>query len=112
MKKAFARGCFDGRSSFDTTMHFLALDTDRIYSRQDLIKSIFEQLKISLQSGKKIELRGFGTFENRMRKGRTKARNPKTGEIVSVDPHFVSVFRPGKEIKQAVWNLPVEVEEE
>jgi integration host factor subunit beta len=47
-----------------------------------------------------------------MRKGRSKARNPKTGEIVSVDPHFVSVFRPGKEIKQAVWNLPVEVEEE
>ena len=48
VKKAFARGCFDGRSSFDTTMHFLALDTDRIYSRQDLIKSIFEQLKIDL----------------------------------------------------------------
>lgn len=79
---------------------------------QLVVDSIFEQLKISLQSGKKIELRGFGTFENRMRKGRTKARNPKTGEIVSVDPHFVSVFRPGKEIKQAVWNLPVEVEEE
>ena len=79
---------------------------------QLVVDSIFEQLKISLQSGKKIELRGFGTFENRMRKGRSKARNPKTGEIVSVDPHFVSVFRPGKEIKQAVWNLPVEVEEE
>ena len=79
---------------------------------QLVVDSIFEQLKISLQSGKKIELRGFGTFENRMRKGRSKARNPKTGELVSVDPHFVSVFRPGKEIKQAVWNLPVEVEEE
>lgn len=79
---------------------------------QLVVDSIFEQLKISLQSGKKIELRGFGTFENRMRKGRSKARNPKTGEIVSVDPHFVSVFRPGKEIKQAVWNLPVVVEEE
>lgn len=48
IKKAFARGCFDGRSSFDTTMHFLALDTDRIYKRQDLIKSIFEQLDIDL----------------------------------------------------------------
>lgn len=79
---------------------------------QLVVDSIFEQLKISLQSGKKIELRGFGTFENRMRKGRSKARNPKTGEIVSVDPHFVSVFRPGKEIKQTVWNLPVEVEDE
>ena len=48
IKKAFARGCFDGRSSFDTTMHFLALDTDRVYERQDLIKSIFEDLEIDL----------------------------------------------------------------
>ena len=48
VKKAFASGCFDGRSSFDTTMHFLALDADRVYSRQDLIKSIFEQLEIDL----------------------------------------------------------------
>lgn len=48
IKKAFMRGCFDGRSSFDTTMHFLALDTDRVYERQDLIKSIFDDLDIDL----------------------------------------------------------------
>ena len=29
-------------------MHFLALDTDRVYERQDLIKSIFEDLEIDL----------------------------------------------------------------
>lgn len=48
IKQAFAKGCFDGRSSFDTTMHFLALDTDRDYERQDLIKSIFDDLEIDL----------------------------------------------------------------
>lgn len=47
-KRAFARGCFDGRSSFDTTMHFLSVDTDRVYERQDLIKSIFDDLDIEL----------------------------------------------------------------
>ena len=75
---------------------------------QVVIDSLLEQLKASLENGKKIELRGFGTFENRLRKGRVKARNPKTGEQVSVEPHFVSVFRPGKELKQLVWNIPVE----
>lgn len=48
IKNAFARGCFDGRSSFDTSRHFLALDVDRDYYRQDLIKSIFKQIDIDL----------------------------------------------------------------
>lgn len=85
---------------------YLNTEVDR-QSVQIVIDSLLEQLKLSLQNGNKIELRGFGTFENRMRKGRSKARNPRTGEIVSVDPHYVSVFRPGKELKQAVSNLPV-----
>ena len=54
---------------------------------------------------KVIELRGFGTFEVRTRKGREKARNPKTGDLVAVDTHGVAVFRPGKELKDLVWNL-------
>jgi integration host factor subunit beta len=52
-----------------------------------------------------IELRGFGTFEIRVRKGRQKARNPKTGDPVSVTSHGVAAFRPGRELKQDVWNL-------
>lgn len=48
VKKAFAKGCFDGRSSFDTTYHCLSIDTDQNYYRQDLIKSIFDDLEISL----------------------------------------------------------------
>ncbi len=50
IKKSFAKGCFDGRSSFDTTMHFLALDVDRDreYEQQNLIKAIFDDLQIDL----------------------------------------------------------------
>lgn len=75
---------------------------------QVVFESLLEQLKSSLESGKKIELRGFGTFEKRLRKGRSKARNPKTGEVVSVEPHYVAVFKPGKELKQSMWSLPVQ----
>ena len=50
-------------------------------------------------------MRGFGTFELRLRKGREKARNPKTGAPVSVEPHYVAAFRSGQELKNALWEL-------
>ncbi len=77
---------------------------------QLVVDNLFEQIKMSLEDGKTIELRGFGTFEKRLRKGRSKARNPKTGETVSVEPHYVAVFRPGRELKKNIWNLPVDTE--
>ncbi len=74
---------------------------------QDVIENLLEQLKLSLKDGSTIELRGFGTFEPRLRKGRSKARNPKTGEQLSVAPHYVAAFRSGQELKKALWELPV-----
>ncbi|MEM5948808.1 HU family DNA-binding protein [Spirochaetia bacterium 38H-sp] len=72
---------------------------------QFVIDSFFEEVKKALVDGKTVELRGFGTFEIRIRKGRERARNPKTGEIVTVSDHGVAVFRPGKELKESVWNV-------
>lgn len=74
---------------------------------QNVFESMLDQLKTSLKSGATIELRGFGTFELRLRKERKKARNPKTGEKLSVPPHFIVAFRSGQELKKAVWDLPV-----
>jgi len=70
-----------------------------------IIDDFFEEIKAGLEKNQVIELRGFGTFEVKTRKGREKARNPKTGDIVAVDTHGVAVFRPGKELKEQVWNL-------
>ena len=77
---------------------------------QVIFDSLLEQLKLSLENGKTIELSGFGTFQKRLRKRRSKARNPKTRETVSVEPHYVAIFRPGKELKQILWDLPVNSE--
>lgn len=77
-------------------------------SRTDIhsvIDNLFDILKDGLSNDQVIELRGFGTFEIRTRKGRERARNPKTGEIVPVDTHGVAVFRPGKELKRLAWPL-------
>ena len=70
-----------------------------------IIDSFFEEIKTALINDRTIEFRGFGTFEIRTRKGRERARNPKTGETVQVRNHGVVVFRPGKELKQAAWPL-------
>lgn len=78
------------------------------YSKTEIhavIDEFFEEVKDGLKQDLTIELRGFGTFEIRTRKGREKARNPKTGEIVTVDAHGVAIFRPGRELKDSVWEL-------
>ncbi len=80
----------------------LGLNRTDIHS---VIDELFEEIKDGLKDDKVIELRGFGTFEVRTRKGREKARNPKTGEVVAVDRHGVAIFRPGKELKEFVWNI-------
>ena len=72
---------------------------------QEVLDSLLGRIKDSLKSGSVIELRGFGTLELRLRKGREKARNPRTGESVSVEPHSVVDFRAGKELRNAVWGL-------
>ncbi len=74
---------------------------------QEILEAFFGQVKKSLGRGDVIELRGFGTFEPRLRNGRKEARNPKTGEKVSVSPHYTVVFRAGQELKKMVSELPV-----
>ena len=47
VRQEFVKGCFDGRSSWDTTYRLLALDVDRDYIRQDLILSIMDSVDVS-----------------------------------------------------------------
>lgn len=79
-----------------------------VVSKKDIhaiIDLFFDEVKTALVTDKVVEFRGFGTFEVRTRKGRERARNPKTGETVKVQNHGVVVFRPGKELKEASWSL-------
>ena len=55
----------------------------------------------SMRQGKNIEIRGFGSFKVKKRKGRV-ARNPRTGQQVMVDEHFVPIFKVSKELKHLV----------
>lgn len=77
-------------------------------SRKDVrtvVDLFIDEIKEALMQNSAIELRGFGTFEVKLRKGRLGARNPRTGEEVMVTSHGTAIFRPGRELKQAVWNI-------
>jgi integration host factor subunit beta len=72
---------------------------------RNIVGFVVEDIKDALINRKIVELRGFGTFEVKTRKAKQAARNPRTGETVAVDSHGSVVFKPGKELKQSVWNL-------
>lgn len=55
----------------------------------------------SMKEGKNIEIRGFGSFKVKKRKGRV-ARNPRTGEQVMVQEHYVPIFKVSKDVKHLV----------
>ncbi len=55
----------------------------------------------ALKEGKNIEIRGFGSYKVKKRKGRI-ARNPRTGEQVMVGEHWVPLFKVSKEVKTLV----------
>lgn len=62
-----------------------------------IVNSILEAMERTLAQGRRIELRGFGSFEVRTRRPR-QARNPRTGAKVSVGTRKTVVFYPGKEL--------------
>jgi len=70
-----------------------------------VIDLFIREVKAALMKRQVIELRGFGTFEIKMRKARLRARNPKTGEIISVRPHGNVAFRPGRDLKREAWAI-------
>ena len=70
-----------------------------------VINQMFEELKEALIDDRTIELRGFGTFEPKIRKAKVKAHNPKTGEPCSVEAHRVATFKQGQELKKALWSM-------
>lgn len=68
-----------------------------------IVNTVFDSMTRSLMQGDRIEIRGFGSFEVRVRKPRL-GRNPKTGQSVKVTTRRVPFFKVGKELKEKVNN--------
>ena len=65
------------------------------------VKCVIDQMVNGLAAGKRIEIRGFGSFSLHCRAARI-GRNPKTGEQVQLAGKHVPHFKPGKEMRDRV----------
>jgi integration host factor subunit beta len=72
---------------------------------ETIVETIFDSIIGALQKGEKIEIRGFGRFRTRERRGRV-GRNTKTGEKVEVPAKKIPFFKPSKELKDFVNSSP------
>ena len=75
--------------------HLPAVDVDLA------VRALLEAMAEALASGRRIEIRGFGSFTLRYRPPRL-ARNPKSGEVVPVAEKYVPHFKPGKTLRERV----------
>ncbi|MGQ9609333.1 MAG: HU family DNA-binding protein [bacterium] len=67
----------------------------------EVIDALFDAIKKALANGDKVSLIGFGTFNVKERAAR-EGRNPRTGSKINIPKKKVPVFKPGKELKDAV----------
>ena len=66
---------------------------------EDVVNLMFDQIRKSLTSGKRIEIRGFGSFVVKDYKSYW-GRNPKTAEKILVSPKRLPAFKVGKELRE------------
>jgi integration host factor beta subunit len=79
----------------EQTPHISKKDTEVV------VNTIFDAMTDALSQGERIEIRGFGSFQVKVREAR-EGRNPKTGEMVSIPAKRTPFFKVGKELKEMV----------
>ncbi len=68
---------------------------------QVAVNELLHAMTMSLVNGRRIEFRGFGSFQINHRPPRI-GRNPKSGERVPVPAKFVPHFKVGRELRERV----------
>jgi integration host factor subunit alpha len=68
---------------------------------KEMVEMFFEEIRLSLETGRQVKLSGFGNFDLREKKQRP-GRNPKTGEEIPISARRVVTFRPGQKLKARV----------
>ena len=82
-------------------VQMIADKNPHLYHRdvENVVNSILDEITHALAEGNRVELRGFGAFSVKNRPARV-ARNPKTGEKVSVEEKWVPFFKTGQELRE------------
>ena len=70
-------------------------------SAEEAVSAVLASITEALQSGEKVALVGFGTFEVKERAERT-CLNPQTKETINVPASKAPSFKAGKALKDAI----------
>lgn len=76
----------------------------RVSQIKEIVELFLQEMSNSLIEGRSVEFRGFGVFSVNIRKARKNVRNPRTGEMLSMEDSKVVRFKVGKNLKDAVKN--------
>lgn len=68
---------------------------------EQIIDIVIDSIVHTLKQGEEVSIAGLGIFSTKTRAAR-QARNPRTGETISVPAMRVPKFRPAKALKDSV----------
>lgn len=68
---------------------------------EEALDTVIDSIVSTLKRGGEVSIAGLGIFSTKVRAAR-QARNPRTGETISVPSMRVPKFRPAKGLKEAV----------
>lgn len=68
---------------------------------EEVVDAVIDSIVHTLKKGDEVSIAGLGIFSTKTRAAR-QARNPRTGETISIPSMRVPKFRPAKALKEAV----------
>ncbi|ABQ26799.1 integration host factor subunit alpha [Geotalea uraniireducens] len=69
----------------------------------ELVETVFDLIKNTLEDGDKIKIAGFGNFVVKEKADR-RGRNPQTGEEITISARKILTFKPSQVLKAAINN--------
>jgi DNA-binding protein HU-beta len=69
------------------------------------VNIMLDDIISALKQGERVNISGFGTFAVSLREART-GRNPKTGESIEISASRSAKFKPGKQLKDSLNDVP------
>ena len=67
----------------------------------ELVETVFDLIKTTLEDGDKIKIAGFGNFVVKEKSDR-RGRNPQTGEEITIVARKILTFKPSQVLKSAI----------
>jgi integration host factor subunit alpha len=67
----------------------------------EIVETVFELIKTTLEQGEKIKIAGFGNFVVKDKSTR-RGRNPQTGDEIEITSRRILTFKPSQVLKSSI----------